>query len=189
MIERGHDGESLPRRQLLGLLSPVLGGAAGKHDLTPPALDALDLHRRRGFGHDDHGAHAELLGGVGDGLAVIAARVGDHAVLAHGMGQLADRVVGAPDLESTDGLLVLELQVRAESFDVAQRRAGRDATQPGGGFLDLLGGDHPTSWSIWAWAWPWLWPSARRRSPRPPRRPLPSPRARRPRPGRPRSGS
>src|SRR5260221_7182754 len=146
--------------------------------------DLVDLHRRGRFGHHDHRADAELLGGVRDGLAVVAGGEGDNPALPRGIRELPDRVVGAADLEGADRLLVLELQVRAERFDVAERRADRDTLEAGGSLADLFGGDHPTSSSAWAWAWPWVWPWARRRFPRPPHPLLPSRRAPRPRPGR-----
>src|SRR6185436_13514994 len=113
VVEGGHDGEPVPRGDLLGLGAAVLRGASGHHHFAAPVLHALDLHGGSGFGHDDHGAHAELLGGVGHGLTVIPRGEGDHPALADSGWQTAYGIVGAADLEGAHRLLVFELQVRA----------------------------------------------------------------------------
>jgi hypothetical protein len=72
MIERRHDGQPLTLRDLLRLDPAIFGGAARHHDFSAPLLHARDLHCGRRLGHRHDRAHAELLGGVGHGLAVIA---------------------------------------------------------------------------------------------------------------------
>ncbi len=215
MIERRDDRELLLASDLLRLDAPVLGRAAREYDLAAPFLDACDFHGRRRFGHHDHGAHAELLRGKRYGLAVIPRGKRDDAALARGVGQFADGVVRAADLERADRLLVLELEVRPQFLDPQELRAARDPPQARCGFRDVPGRDHATSWAsglgTWVWAWPyhatswasglgtwvWAWPwtsarepaSRRRCRPRRRRPRLPSPRARHPRPGRRASGS
>src|SRR2546430_8480019 len=170
----------------------------GIRDLTVTGVQTCALPIC-GLRHDDHRAHCELLRGIGDGLTMIAGGIRDDPALAGRLGEFADGVVGAADLERANRLLVLELEVDAELLHVDERRAARDAPQAGCGFLNVLGRDHAISWAWglgpWPWAWPWPWPSAwesgsRRRHPPRRRRPrLPSRRAPRPPPGRPASGS
>ena len=157
MVERRHDRELLLAGDLLRLDAPIFGRAAGEDDLAAPLLDACDFYSGRRFGHDDHRAHAELLGGVRDSLAVITRRKRDHPAPARGIGKFPDGVVGAADLERADRLFVLELEMRTQFFDVEELRAARDSPQAVCGFVDVSGSDHATSsaspWvSIWAQA-------------------------------------
>src|SRR6266849_8660416 len=108
MIEWRYDRELLVAGDLLRLDAPIFGRAAREDDLAAPFLDARDFYGGRRFGHHDHRAHAELLRGVGDSLAVIPRRKGDDPTLARGVRKFADGVVGAADLERADRLLVLE---------------------------------------------------------------------------------
>src|SRR5438034_1916216 len=183
MIERRHDRELLLPSDLLRLDPPVLGRAAREYDLAAPFLDAGDFHGRRRFRHHDHGAHAELLRGKRDGLAVIPRGKRDDPALARGVGKFADGVVGAADLERADRLLVLELEMRTQLLDVDELRAARDPPQAVCGFRDVPGSDHVTSWAsgvgTWAclepWAWglgPWAWRRRNAVSRRHLRRPL-----------------
>src|SRR5947207_1573929 len=52
-----------------------------QHDLGPVAPGGVEVVARRGRRHDDRGGDAELPGGVGDPLGVIAAADGHHAAL------------------------------------------------------------------------------------------------------------
>src|SRR5574341_2500917 len=191
MVERRDDGESLLRRDLLGRDAAVFGRAAREHDLPAPPLHALDLRRRRGLGHGHDGPHAELLGGIGDRLAVIAGGVRDDPALARGVSEFPDGIVCAADFERADRLLVLELEMSAQLLDVDQRCAASHTPQPRRGFLDVLGSDHATSWAwgVGPWAWTRREAASRRRRPRPLRLHPPSRRAPRPRPDRRASGS
>jgi hypothetical protein len=71
---------------------------------------SVDLDRGGGVLDDDHRGDSEGAGGVGDGLGMVAARVGDHAARPVGVGEPADRVVGAAKLERADRLEALRLE-------------------------------------------------------------------------------
>ena len=147
MIERRHDRELLRAGDLLRLDAPILRRASREYDLAAPLLHACDFYRGRRFWHDDHRAHAELLRGICDGLAVVPRRIGDDATLARRVRKFADGVVGAADLERADRLFVLELEMRAQLLDVDEPCAARDPPQTVCGVLDIPGSDHLTSWA------------------------------------------
>src|SRR3989442_14043444 len=181
VVERRHDRESLAGRGLLRLALPVPGGAAGEPPFAPPLLHAPDLARRRGLGHHHHRAHAEFLAREGEGLAVVAARVGDDPALAHRVRQPPHGVVGPADLEGADGLEVLELEPGVEGRGhVAQRCPHGDAAQPLSGFQNLRRRGHAIS--SWRGVFPpWRRGGAFAPALAPPAPPSPPP----PRPGRP----
>ena len=77
------------------------GGQAGRrdHDLRTQLADGGHLDRGGVIRHHHDRGHPEQRGGVGHGLAVIAAGVGDHARSPGGRGQRTHRRVGAAQLE------------------------------------------------------------------------------------------
>ena len=85
-------------------LVPLLRVVAGEDDLGAIAADALDLHARRALRHADDGRGTQQPSGAGDGLRVVARRVGDDAAGSLGIGQGGDLVVRAAHLEGTDRL-------------------------------------------------------------------------------------
>lgn len=60
--------------------------------------------------HYDGGRDAEVFGGEGDALGVVAGGTGDDAFPAEGGGDVCHFVVGAPDFEGEDGLEVFALE-------------------------------------------------------------------------------
>ena len=70
---------------------------------------AADLDVGRLLRHDDVRGNAERGGRVGDGLGVVAARVGDHSPRPGGRIEVTDRVERTTDLERADRLQVLRL--------------------------------------------------------------------------------
>ena len=105
---------------------------AGEHHFTALPPHPVHFHLGRGFGHDDHRAQPELPSGVGQRLAVVAARGGDDAAGATPTHQPGEGVVGAADLEGADGLeqLALEGDRHADACGEigASRRGVRIAT-------------------------------------------------------------
>src|SRR6185437_2560508 len=142
VVEGRDHGEMLLRHQRFGLRKAVGGGPPGEYDLTAPFLYALDLHCGRRFRHHDDGAHAETVGGPGDGLPVIPRRVGDDSAVPIRLGQAAHRGEGAAGLEGPHGLQALELEVHLERLDPDQRAPDRDAFEPARGFSNPFGGNH-----------------------------------------------
>ena len=72
VVEGRDHREPFGGRERFGLVVAVGRRAAREHDLAAPLLDAGDLHRGRGFGHHDDGAHAESLRRERHRLPVVA---------------------------------------------------------------------------------------------------------------------
>ena len=100
---------------LLALLACVVEVAAVENDLRAERAHRLDLDGIGVLGHEDGGPHAEQVGRVRDGLAVIARRGRGDAALALGAAELTDQVHAAAHLERPDRevVLVLDPQPRA----------------------------------------------------------------------------
>src|SRR5579859_851019 len=142
VIEGRDHGEMLLRHQRFGLCVAVGGGPPREDDLPTPFLHAFDLHRGRGFRHHDHGAHAEPVGGPGDGLSVISRRVRDDAAVPVRLGEAAHRGECAAGLEGPHGLQAFELEVDLERLDPDQGSPDRHAIEPARGFSNPFGGHH-----------------------------------------------
>ena len=101
----------------------VVGIAVQVH-FRSAGLDRVDLDLGGRGRHDDHRRAAELLGGKGHALSVIAGRRGDDSARERRSGQIRHLVVGAAALEGEHRLHVLALQ----KHPVAEprREIGRD---------------------------------------------------------------
>ena len=110
VVEGGHESHAMTGGQLVGASDALLVVRAHELDLGAIGAHAGDLDGRRVAGHDDDGAHAQEPRGPGDALGVIAAGVRDDARGALLRRELREGVVGAADLEGTDGLQVLRLE-------------------------------------------------------------------------------
>ena len=105
----------------------VLDRVAHQADRRAVALGCPHLRERRRLGHVDRRRHAGRAGGERDRLGVVPGRRGDDARSPLRLGQRADLVVGAADLERAGLLAVLELEE-----DVA-RALARERLRPLGG--------------------------------------------------------
>ena len=92
-----------------------------KHHLSPQSLGALHLQNRRGGRHANDRLHSQLLCRIGHTLGMVASRGGNHAALPLLLRQLADLVVGAPELEGPCMLHILRLQI-----DLAARQLRKE---------------------------------------------------------------
>ncbi|MNH31116.1 hypothetical protein D3C79_914510 [compost metagenome] len=97
---------------------------AVQHHLAAPRTHAFNLELRGGGWHHDGRAHAQLAGGQGDPLGMVAGRRGDHPALALGRAQAAETGVGTADLEGKGRLQVfaLEQHLVAEAARQGRRR-------------------------------------------------------------------
>jgi hypothetical protein len=104
------EGELLGFFELDGVGVGVGVALAGQHHFAAVALDGVDLDRRGGGGHDDHGAGAEPLGRQRDALGVVAGGGADDPALEHRRAEVGHLVVGPAQLEAEHRLHVLALQ-------------------------------------------------------------------------------
>ena len=105
-------------------------GRAPNHRFRAVSLDLRDLGGRGDFRHEDARADPELLGGEGDGGAVIAARRGGAA--GRGCGSREKIMEGAARFERTCLLQAFKLERQ-------RRRAGRSARLSRGAACDECG--------------------------------------------------
>ncbi len=79
LVVVGRDGHvAVLGGELLGLSHPLRAVVADEEDLGTEGRRGVHLDPRRAARHDDDGPHAQGAGREGDGLGVVAARVGDH---------------------------------------------------------------------------------------------------------------
>ena len=78
--------------------------------LAAVGANRLDLRQRRVTGHEQVGAGVAAAGGERNGLGVVAGARGDDPAPELGVGEAADPVLGAADLERAAALQVLGLQ-------------------------------------------------------------------------------
>ena len=127
VVERVQEGQAL-----LGLEDPRLGqglveGVAVEDHLGPAGPARIDLDRRRGARHHDHGPRPELGGRQGYTLRVVARRGADDPAGDLVRAQARHLVVGTAQLEREDRLQILTLQQNrpAESLREARHRVER----------------------------------------------------------------
>jgi hypothetical protein len=84
-----------------------------QNHLCAQGLDRLKLDLRGGRRHHDHGLEAQLPGGKGDPLGMVAGRRGDHPVLFLDLREMGNPVVGAAQLEGKNRLQVFALEQNA----------------------------------------------------------------------------
>ena len=125
--------------QALSVPPGIVVTLAVEDHLGAEVLHRLDLHRVGDGGRADDRAHAELPGGEGHGLAVVAGGSGDHASRALVLAEAAHQVDSAADLEGPGRVVVLVLHEHARPGQPVQRRV---PAKRGGGQErpDLLGG-------------------------------------------------
>ena len=148
-IVEGMDvGQALLCGQLGGQLGGIVKGFAVEHHLGAVILGVVHLHQGSGGGHDDGGAHAGLLGGVGHTLGVVAGGGGDQTLGLFFLGQGADFIVGAPDLVGAGDLHIFRLDVHmvagglGKGSAVDQTGVPDDPGEHAAGLLKFFQGEH-----------------------------------------------
>ena len=125
------EGVAVLRRQPLRLPGGVVIDAGDQHPLGAVAPGGLHLADGGTGGHTDDGFDAQLRGGPGDALGVVARRAGDDATGCFLRRQGAYLVVCAPQLEGTGKLQVFRLDVH-----VFPQSPGRVQGRPPGDALE-----------------------------------------------------
>ena len=82
IVERVDEREPLLFSKLEGMFVGFVVDFAGQHHFSTMRFRALDLDVGRGGGHDDGGGYAELLGGIGNALGVVACGSRDQSAFA-----------------------------------------------------------------------------------------------------------
>src|SRR5690242_10343330 len=90
--------------------------------LSSHGLHRLDLARIRPDRHADHRRNIEAAGRVGNRLAMVPRRGGNHTVCPLLIAELRHKVQPAADLEGANGLVVLVLDVNGKTDERVQRR-------------------------------------------------------------------
>jgi hypothetical protein len=98
------------RRELVAAHLRVGVAVAGELDVGLHGPYGVDLDPRRRLRHHDERRDAQLPGGVGDALGVVARARGDDATPGFRSAQLRHLVVGAAELEAEHRLQILALQ-------------------------------------------------------------------------------
>ena len=111
VVEGMGKGIAVLRHQPFRFSGGVVIDAGDQNDLCAVAPGGLHFADGRPGRHTDDGFDAQLRGGPGDALGVIARRAGDDAAGRLLPGQGANFVVGAPQLESAGKLQILRLDV------------------------------------------------------------------------------
>ena len=109
-------------RLLLALLARVVEVPAVKHYLRAERAHRLHLDRVGLLGYEDRRAHAEEIGCVSNGLAVVPGGCRRDAAVTLGSPELADQVHAAADLERSDWQVVLVLDPQSCAGKRIQRR-------------------------------------------------------------------
>ena len=100
------------------------------------------------LGHDDGGRQAQLGGGKGHALAVVARRGGHHPCPLAPLFEQRQAVDGPPQLERPGGLEVLQLQ---EDLPAAGPAQGMEIDQRGA--EDYPGLPLPGGFNVFGWSW------------------------------------
>ena len=112
-------------------------------NLGSPACDVLYFYLRNMAGHTDDRRNAQLAGDIGDGSAVVSGGEGGDTGLPGFFRETEDLVGCPPDLESTNLLKVLQLEINvgpghlAESMGVHQWGLGDIGSDAGTGNPDV----------------------------------------------------
>jgi hypothetical protein len=128
VVEGVHKGQALFLLQLQRVAVGVGIAVAVQHHLAAQGAHGVDLELRRGGGHHDHGARAQLVRAHGHALRVVAGRGADHAAFQLLGRQVRHLVVGAAQLEAEHRLLVFALEqhlVVQALAQVARQAPGR----------------------------------------------------------------
>ncbi len=102
----------------LGVIAGLVVAVAVQHHLRPEAAGMLDLHGRRGLGHDDGDRRPQPLAMIGQTLGMIAGRGGDDAAPTLFLAQAQQLVQRAALLEGGGELQVLELHIYFRAGDL-----------------------------------------------------------------------
>ena len=97
-------------------------GGWHQHHLAAERPYLIDLDRWCAFGNDHRARRGGGSGGVGEGLPVVAGRMGDHAPGALVGGEPGHRVRGTPELEGADRLEILRLEQQLVGPTAGQQR-------------------------------------------------------------------
>jgi hypothetical protein len=147
IIERMHEGQAPLLAEPVGRGRGLVIAVAVDHHLGAVGAGLLHLHERCGLGHHDGHRDAQAGGVIGQTLAMIAGRGGDHAAGAHGLIQEQQFVERPALLVGGGELQVLELHPHLGAGDLAQRprpTAGRAldvSAQPFLGREDIVKGE------------------------------------------------
>ncbi len=82
----------------------------GQHHFTAQGSHGINFELRRGGGHDDDGAAAQLARPQGHALGVVTGRGANHPALQLARGEVGHFVVRAAQLEAEYRLLVFALE-------------------------------------------------------------------------------
>ncbi len=105
-----HESELLAPGDLQRVRVGLVVGVAEQHHPRAARRHGRDLDLRRGRGHDDGGAAAQVICRQRHALRMIARRGGDHAAFALGSTEVSHLVVCAAQLEGEHRLHVLALE-------------------------------------------------------------------------------
>src|SRR2546427_19320 len=132
VVVRRHEHAPRLGRDARGERRPVVLHPVVEDDLGAVPAGRLHLQRGRVGRHADDGARADHARRQGDALSVVARRVRDDAARAVGVGERAELVERAADLEGSRALEVLALEEHAVAARVVERlrRDGRGAVDP-----------------------------------------------------------
>ena len=131
IIEGMGEGVAVLLGQAVRLTGGIVVNAGDQHHFRAVILGGFHLADGSTGGHADDGLDAQLGGGKGNALSMVAGGAGDHAAVRFFLGQGADLVVSAAQLERAGQLQVLRLNidVLADLRGRIQGRLSRDPLQ------------------------------------------------------------
>ncbi|MCY1368666.1 hypothetical protein D9M69_556630 [compost metagenome] len=121
IVEGMNEGQVLLRLQFERMQVGIGIAVAMQHDLAAETTHCIDLQLRRGHGHHDHRARAELARAERNALRVIAGRCANHTARQLRFAQVRHLVIGTAQFETEYGLLVLALEQHGIAEPLAER--------------------------------------------------------------------
>src|ERR1700674_352716 len=143
-----YEGEVLSLTAAKGFFESFVVICAVKNHISAVTARRRDFDKRRGQGHANLGADAELAGVIGHALGVISGRGCNHALGALFGAEREQLVQGAAFFESAGSLEVVELQIDVVGSGLRKSlrtRAGRKvdgAANAAQGRLDVVESNH-----------------------------------------------
>jgi hypothetical protein len=142
MVEWRHHRQAPLVAEALGLAFAFGGRRAREEHLRAIPPRPVDLHSRGGGGHHDDCRRAELCRRTGQGLSVVARRIGDDSAAQLVRPELSHHVGGAADLEGASDLEVLALEPQPGAPHALgggqERRSAHYCPDPLGGLPNLF---------------------------------------------------